>query len=221
MEKECLYCGKTIKVKPSHYERKKYCSRKCQFSYQKDNPPDFWFASSFKKIVNCSNCNKELLRKPSSISKKNFCCRSCKIDFQRKNSKELSNQLRERFSKNCIVCGKEYDVIKSRLNTSKYCSKECLGKANGDRGKFAYRKRVVINCTNCNRSIEKNLLLLESTIFVIPNVWQTFMVPLTYLKVRIVVLGQAETLTIMDRTGEISVGKLEKETNTHAKIAVS
>jgi hypothetical protein len=41
MFKECLNCGGQIKVKPSHFERKKFCSRNCKTLYQKKNPPDF------------------------------------------------------------------------------------------------------------------------------------------------------------------------------------
>lgn len=134
--------------------RKKYCSRKCQVSYQKENPPAFWSVNSLKKIVNCSNCNKELLRKPSSISNNNFCNVKCKTDFQRANGYKLSEKLQKRFSKHCSICGKEYKVIKSRMATSKYCSRICLGRANGDRAKFEYRKRVIKNCANCNGELE-------------------------------------------------------------------
>ena len=42
MKKNCLNCGKEIDVKPSHFERKKYCSRACKSDYQKKNPPQFW-----------------------------------------------------------------------------------------------------------------------------------------------------------------------------------
>lgn len=41
MIKNCLNCGKEIKVKPSHFERKKFCCRQCQAIFHKKNPPEF------------------------------------------------------------------------------------------------------------------------------------------------------------------------------------
>lgn len=63
--------------------------------------------------------------------------------------------VKQRFPVTCVGCGKEFFVIKSRVQTAKYCDKNCLGKANGERGKVAYRKRVEVPCTRCGKMVEK------------------------------------------------------------------
>lgn len=154
MEKECLNCGITIKVKPSHFERKKYCSRKCKGEYQSKNPIAFQHLSK-KTTVICSNCGNKLLRKPSSISKNNFCNQTCRKAYLITNRDKINQHLKKQITKSCLVCGKKFNVIESRRETAKYCSKSCLGKANGERGKEQYRKRITIQCTNCSRVLER------------------------------------------------------------------
>lgn len=82
--KKCLNCGKDIKVKPSHFDRKKYCSRSCKVEFQKKNPPAFWKEMTKKQEVLCANCNNKLLRKPSEISKTNFCNYYVKLNTKEK-----------------------------------------------------------------------------------------------------------------------------------------
>lgn len=83
MFKKCLNCNKDIYVKPSQFERKKYCSRKCKGEYQSKNPIAFSHLSK-KKLIHCDNCGNELQRKPSSIFDKNYCNKECKYEHQRK-----------------------------------------------------------------------------------------------------------------------------------------
>lgn len=94
MIKKCLNCNKEISVKPSQYERKKYCSRECKTLYQKKNPPKFWKELSQKIKVKCSNCEKELHRKPSTISTTNFCDMECKKLYQLKNGHLINQHLK-------------------------------------------------------------------------------------------------------------------------------
>lgn len=155
MIKNCLNCGKEINVKPSHYDRKKYCSRNCKTTYQKNNPPPFWSEMSKKQLVYCSYCNNGVLRKPSEIKNNNFCNHECKRLFQIKNGHLINQHLRLDVEKLCQFCGKRFIVPKNRENTAKYCSKNCLGKANGERGKIEYRNRVKTSCSNCHREFEK------------------------------------------------------------------
>lgn len=155
MKKNCLNCGKDMKVKPSHFERKKYCSRACKSEYQKNNPPQFWKDMSKKQKVNCSYCGSILTRKPSEIRNNNFCNHECKRLFQLKNGHLINQHLRKDVKVVCQYCGKEFIVPKNRQITAKYCSKSCLGKANGERGKVQYTKRFKIYCINCNKEFEK------------------------------------------------------------------
>ncbi len=155
MKKNCLNCNKEIKVKPSHYDRKKYCSRACKTDYQKKNPPAFWKEISTKKTVKCSYCMKDIVRKPSEISNHNFCNHDCKRLYQLKNGHLINQHLRKDVHLICETCGKDFVVPENRRSTAKYCSKRCLGKANGERGKVQYRKRIKIYCAECNKEIEK------------------------------------------------------------------
>ncbi|RBW70591.1 hypothetical protein DS031_06130 [Bacillus taeanensis] len=93
MEKECLNCGKVIKVKPSHYKRKKYCSRDCKTKYQREHPPEAWEKLSKQKEVVCSYCNKKFFRKPSAIQSNNFCNRDCRKLYLRKNGEQINQPL--------------------------------------------------------------------------------------------------------------------------------
>lgn len=155
MKKNCLNCDKEMVIKPSQYERKKYCSRVCKTNYQKKNPPSFWKQMSKKQKVECSYCKKVMERKPSEISKNNFCDKECKRFFQIINGHLINQHLRKDVKKTCNVCGNTFIVPKNREKTAKYCSKECLGKANGKRGQVQYKKQVLINCTNCHSTFEK------------------------------------------------------------------
>lgn len=62
MEKECLKCGESFKVKPSKADTQKYCSRAC----------------ASKKVTRpCDECGKEVTRPQSQMLKKVYCGRTC------------------------------------------------------------------------------------------------------------------------------------------------
>lgn len=153
MIKKCLNCGRDIKVKPSHYDRKKYCSRSCKVEFQKKNPPAFWKEMTKKQEVLCANCDNKLSRKPSEIRKTNFCNHQCKAEYQRKN--KITQHLKRQVKKSCLTCGKNFEVPKNREHSAKYCSRHCLGLANGKRGKVQYKKRVEITCSYCGQQFER------------------------------------------------------------------
>ncbi|MEH7885542.1 HNH endonuclease [Bacillus sp. JJ1609] len=155
MEKKCLNCGIDMNVKPSHFDRKKYCSRSCKTQFQIKNPPEFWKKMSLKRMVRCSNCGKEPLRKPSSVFNDIFCNLECKKTYQKKNGHLINQHLKRQVQKKCPICEKTFCVPKNRESTAKYCSKLCLGKANGIRGRKDYRRRVKISCSYCRIEIEK------------------------------------------------------------------
>jgi len=77
--KQCLYCGKDIKVKPSKIERTKYCSLKCRnlspyYRNQfigKNNPT---YKDKIQKI--CSVCDKTFNVCPS-LNERKYCSRKC------------------------------------------------------------------------------------------------------------------------------------------------
>jgi 5-methylcytosine-specific restriction endonuclease McrA len=155
VKKKCLNCDEEIYVKPSHFERKKFCSRSCKTEYQKKNPPLFWKKMSKKVKVFCSFCGGEMLRKPSIIQKNNFCNKQCRRMYLIQNAHQINQHLRKRVEKICETCGKTFDVPENRKLSAKYCSRTCLGKANGERGKVQYKKRIIVTCNNCGKKIEK------------------------------------------------------------------
>ncbi|MGM7701944.1 HNH endonuclease [Pseudalkalibacillus sp. Hm43] len=153
MEKNCLECNKILSVKPSQFNRKKYCSRECQHSYQKKNPLEHWKRLTKKVKIKCSYCKKEIYVKRCIVSKRNFCDKECMYNYRRKNKQ--NQHLRERVMINCEICNTPFEVVVSRKTTAKYCSRKCLGKANGKRGKVEYKKRVIVKCTGCNKDFDK------------------------------------------------------------------
>jgi endogenous inhibitor of DNA gyrase (YacG/DUF329 family) len=163
--KKCLNCDKDINVKPSHFERKKFCSRQCQTIYNKNNPPDFWKEMSKKRKIKCDFCGKDMLRKPSAIFKTNFCNHTCKQNYQVQNGHQINQHLKKQVEKVCGVCKKLYKVPNNRADTSKYCSKHCLGLANGKRGKILYKKQIEVKCNQCGKVFEKKPSTLHTLNF--------------------------------------------------------
>jgi len=165
MKKECLNCGKVIIVKPSHYDRKKFCSRNCKTHYQKLNPPDYWKKMTKKQEIPCTNCGYKLFKKPSVIFKTNFCNMKCKKEYQIKNGHLINQHLKRQVSIKCEICGESFQVPNNRAQTAKYCSKNCLGKANGIRGKIDYTRRVRVFCSDCGKQFEKKPSVIKNLNF--------------------------------------------------------
>lgn len=155
VKKNCLNCGKEMNVKPSQFDRKKYCSRACKSDYQKENPPQFWKDMSQKQSVLCSFCETSILRKPSELRNHNFCNHDCKRLYQLKNGHLINQHLRKDVKVICKTCRAEFIVPKNREQTAKYCSKKCLGQANGERGKVQYTKKIIVYCANCSKRFER------------------------------------------------------------------
>ncbi|MER1984860.1 MAG: HNH endonuclease [Solibacillus sp.] len=152
-------------MKPSHYDRKKYCSRDCKTQYQKKNPPQFWSDMKKQVEIKCSNCNKVILRKPSCISKNNFCDMECKRIYQLDNGHIMNQHLRKDVEVYCKRCNNKFVVPLNRANTAKYCSRSCLGKANGERAKRLLTKKITINCSYCHQRFEKKISVIKNLNF--------------------------------------------------------
>ena len=155
MKKNCLNCNKEMNVKPSHYKRKKYCSRGCQTAHQKANPPQYWKELSNKVLVNCSYCNNDFFRKPSAINTTNFCNRECKRLYQLKNGHLINQHLKKLVELQCNYCNESFSVPPNRQYTAKYCSKTCLGKANGKRAHNQLNRKKILECSYCKNTVVK------------------------------------------------------------------
>lgn len=76
LTKKCPTCGKIFNVKPSSYERRKYCSKKCV-----KRPYNGYLKkiNTTGRMVKCQECGKEYWNYLSYIKKgrKKFCSREC------------------------------------------------------------------------------------------------------------------------------------------------
>ncbi|MDN4525288.1 HNH endonuclease [Fictibacillus fluitans] len=166
MEKNCLNCDQRIIVKPSHFERKKYCSRKCKSEYQKKNPINQHLSQ--KKYVDCNFCKKKLLRKPSNIFKTNFCSHSCKAKYQEINKSHFSH-LKKRVKLRCEECKNEFYLTPYRAKTAKYCSNNCSYKAISRNAKVKFSKKRKVNCALCNQEFYKKQSVIKKLNFCSEN----------------------------------------------------
>ncbi|WP_249336598.1 HNH endonuclease [Sporosarcina sp. Marseille-Q4063] len=167
-----MNCSIIIKVRPSHFERKKYCSRKCKGEYQSNHSPINQHLSR-KQEVPCSYCKKIILRKRCDINKyaNLFCNRECNTLFK----KEVvpPGPKRERITLVCQECKTPFEVIKSRKN-AKFCNKICLGQANGRRAKVMLSRQVTVNCSRCNEPFNKKPSGLRTLNFCTVNCMGTY-----------------------------------------------
>jgi len=70
----CDFCGKTIFMKRSHWERveHRFCNQKCLIAWQEDR----------KTETHCDFCGKKLCRPPSLVREHNFCNWECWVKWQ-------------------------------------------------------------------------------------------------------------------------------------------
>lgn len=66
MNKQCEQCGTVFKVKPSHYDTKRFCSKSCH-------------NESMRRylVKTCKRCNNEFKGRPSAIKNQIYCSREC------------------------------------------------------------------------------------------------------------------------------------------------
>lgn len=148
-----MNCSIIIKVKPSHFERTKFCSRKCKGEFQKKDSTINQHLSRKQEIL-CSYCKKLILRKRCDIEKhaELFCNRECNTLF--KKEVKPPGPKKDRITLICQECQNPFEVIKSRKD-AKFCNKNCLGKANGRRAKEKLSKQVTVECSYCNKPFDK------------------------------------------------------------------
>lgn len=122
--KNCLTCGKEIKVKPSHVDRKKYCSKDCMYSYKAQNGDYKKEHLKTGKYVKCAYCKKEFYRQASALKEgNNFCSKEC-VDLS-KTGRPLKEE-KLLIAKKCLTCGNDFSFEKWREKRSvQFCSVRC------------------------------------------------------------------------------------------------
>jgi hypothetical protein len=146
MEKKCQVCNSIFKVKPSHFNNRFCCSKKCQNINQKNKKGVL--NSNYKggiKSINCNYCG--VVFYPKNYQKRKYCSTICSsksnLGVVRDNSKAvLAKKIKSKNNPNkkCL-CGNKKDLK----------SKKCL---------ICYRlelkeKLLKINCFNCGKVIIK------------------------------------------------------------------
>lgn len=102
LEKICEYCKKNYKVKPSHYNTRKYCSPLCSVKSRVKNP----------NIIICAYCRKEVLTK--KINQK-YCSKKCVNSATKRRRTEIT----------CLHCKKIFEVPLSRKDKARFCKNKC------------------------------------------------------------------------------------------------
>lgn len=106
--KNCERCDKVFKTKPSHYERRIYCSRDCHNKVRE--------TFEIRDCVICSVSFKYYPAAKNTVGK--FCSLQCK-------GKGLRHK---RISKHCIICETEF-IPDISYKKKMFCSVECYGKS--------------------------------------------------------------------------------------------
>lgn len=116
MDKICAFCGKNFYVKPSDYDERKYCSKKC---YGLHRTLDHNWTTKI-----CEICGSVFSVKPSHYYKRVTCSKKCLSQHRKLSIGEKSGKY-EGIVKKCIVCGNEFHTKKSHYSRRKCCSKKC------------------------------------------------------------------------------------------------
>lgn len=142
MNKLCKVCNISFYVKPSHYSKKKYCSRSCMkidysFLFSGNRNPNYKKRESV--LLVCIVCSNNFL--PSNIYRvKKTCSAECSAKLSSKLLKGVPHT-RERVEKRLITMS----LKPKKVNKNQIC--DCGGKKSYESSK----------CKNCNK--KSNLLL--------------------------------------------------------------
>ena len=126
-EATCEYCGGTYRAKPSHMDRRKYCSKKCEAQSHSERTGEdhpLWN----RVEMDCTMCGSSFQVKPSHADSRVYCSESCYT----KAKEELSGEdhpLWNRTELECGVCGDVFFVKKSHAEKREHCSIECYAES--------------------------------------------------------------------------------------------
>lgn len=120
-EKPCEVCGASLKTKPSHYDRRKTCSRSCADKLRTRNGTE-------TRV--CRNCGKQYTQPKSraKYGRGSVCSKECQYQL---NSRLFTDESVAIYA-DCLCCGQQFrkteSGIKGRVGAGKYCSRECRDK---------------------------------------------------------------------------------------------
>jgi len=114
--KECLVCGQSFKVKPSHFDKRKTCSKQC-FYKSREKP---------KHERPCAHCGKLMSQYPSRAGHNRgvVCSKKCQYERNKKILKAATL-----VECTCLCCQKAFTISPSipvsKKGAGKYCSRKC------------------------------------------------------------------------------------------------
>lgn len=161
MIKICEVCKIDFNVKPSHFNKRKCCSKKCQNINQKNQTG--CKNNNYKggpKILTCLYCKNNFTPK-NLYAKRKFCSHECSAKetikdqlkyVERKN--KINNKTDNIKNVNTCKCG---EIIKNKLKFCKNCKDEMY-------------KHLIKKCKNCNNIFKarlKNITFCTKDCFII------------------------------------------------------
>lgn len=124
---QCLQCGNDFEARPSHVQRRKFCSRVCKSAAQEGG-------KLYKREIvtkKCERCGKEFETK-SPVAK--YCSREC---------------IEANVPMTCLRCGSPFMAKGSHKSRRKFCSNECKYAAKTERA------TIECKCAYCGKTFEK------------------------------------------------------------------
>ena len=159
MLRNCDFCNTEYKYDGHH--NIKFCSKKCQFTYYKQDPKRHEQRPERRNriLLNCRNCKKEIYEKPSQIHSKNgmFCGKKCYSEWQSKMIRGKNHPNYKEYTVICKNCGKieKMSSTMALYGKRKFCNVRCssefskksrLGKNNP-----YYKEKIKRNCEICKK----------------------------------------------------------------------
>jgi len=126
--KICEQCGKEYRIKPSHANGSRFCSRECKDKWQKTNlrgknNPNY----KLKAKIVCRQCGEEFEVCPSRKNVRRLCSKKCYSKWQHENTRGDNSPSwgGGTIVKTCEQCGEEFEVKRYAEGRSRFCSIEC------------------------------------------------------------------------------------------------
>lgn len=117
--KVCPICKLEFHCKPSSFDRRICCSKKCINKYRSNNPDNVWTKCQ------CNNCGKGFQQRTYRVqsSKNHFCSRRCSSEWRTKQTPNYQVTL------SCEICSSSFKRTRYFVNirnNSRFCSRKCL-----------------------------------------------------------------------------------------------
>lgn len=135
--KACLRCGASIGGRPSHADRRKFCSKNCEMRHKFETNPN--------RLRPCPVCGGNRLQKRQTGLGSKTCSAKCGY---------LLRKSRTRKPRLCSVCGVSY--FPGGRHGTKFCSRKCFGVKASERPML-----LSASCEVCGASFKRTAAALK------------------------------------------------------------